>query len=531
MFLQNRLANTIFAAAVGALCINAQSSAPIVDLGYAQYQGTVSAANISHFLGIRYAAAPLGDLRFRGPQPPANVTGVQPATDQPNQCFQSSNGVSPTNPLETRAAQVISTEDCLFLNVYSPSDAEGTPVKNLPVLVWIHGGGYLAGQASAYNGEDIINQSNRGVVVVIIQYRLGVFGFLPGAAVKSNGALNAGLLDQDFALRWVNKHISKFGGDASRVTIWGESAGAGSVLQQVVANNGKTRPQLFRGAITSSSFLPSQYQYNDRIPELLFSEVVAQTNCTDAADSLACLRTADANTLEAANTRINNGGFFGTFLFVPVVDGSFITQRPSLALQQRKVNGVALLSVTNTFEGDIFVNQNTGSTANATQYALDLFPNLGPTEADRAGSLYAGLGTPLVQENTIQAESIFVCPTYFLLRAFQHSSFKAEFAIPPGLHANDVAYYYPTLSTPSFQNTSFINAFAQAFTSFAISLNPNVKIDPATITPLWRKWEVGHTEMLFNRTDAIPVVHPVKTSEALIERCQFWESVASQTAQ
>ncbi|KAJ7848481.1 Alpha/Beta hydrolase protein [Mycena olivaceomarginata] len=496
------------------LSTSAQST-PIVDLGYAQYQGAVSAANISHFLGIRYAAAPLGDLRFRGPQPPANVTGVQQATVQPNQCFQASNGLSSTNPLETRAAQVISTEDCLFLNVFYPSDASGTPIGKLAVLVYIHGGGYLAGQASAYNGEDVINQSNRGLVVVTIQYRLGVFGFLPGAKVKANGALNAGLLDQDFALRWINRNINKFGGDPSKVTIWGESAGAGSVLQQVVANGGKTKPQLFRGAITSSTFLPSQYNYNDRVPELLFSEVVAQVNCSAAGDTLGCLRAAD----------INNGGFFGTFLFVPVVDGTFITQRPTLSLQQSKVNGEALLSVTNTFEGTIFVDQNTAATANATQYALNLFPGFRAAQADKVGQLYAGLGTALFQENAIQGESIFVCPTYAILQAFKGRAFKAEFAVPPGLHANDIAYYWPSLSTPPFQNTNFINAFAQTFTSFALSLDPNVKVSQ-TITPPWAKWNVGNTEMNFNQTNGVPVIRPVTTDAALLER--LWAGLTAQ---
>ncbi|KAF8168644.1 Alpha/Beta hydrolase protein [Mycena galopus ATCC 62051] len=527
MFL--RLGKILIVAAT-TLCARAQS--PIIDLGYAQYQGAVSAANISHFLGIRYAAAPLGDLRFRGPQPPANVTGVQQATDQPNQCFQASNGLSATNPLETRSTDVvISVEDCLFLNVYYPSDPTGTPVENLPVLVWIHGGGYLAGQASAYDGEDVINQSNRGVVVVIIQYRLGVFGFLPGAKVKANGGLNAGLLDQDFALRWVNRHINKFGGDPSKVTIWGESAGAGSVLQHVVANKGQTRPQLFRAAITSSTFLPSQYNYNDRVPELLFSEVAAQVNCSTAADTMTCLRAADATDLQTANTEINNGGFWGTFLFVPVVDGTFITQRPTLSLLEKQVNGEMLLSVTNTFEGTDFVDQTTGATANATQYALNLFPDFGPVQADQVGDLYAGLGTPLFQENAIQGESIFICPTYFLLNAFAGRSFKGEFAIPPGLHATDVAYYWPTLSTPPFQNTDFINAFAQSFTAFAISLDPNVKISH-TITPPWNKWAVGHTEMNFNETaEGLPAVGPITTSNALLERCQFWDSAGSLTAQ
>ncbi|KAF8144537.1 Alpha/Beta hydrolase protein [Mycena galopus ATCC 62051] len=531
----------ILAAAALVLCANAQT--PIIDLGYASYQGTVSAANVSHFLGIRYAAAPLGDLRFRAPQPPESICGLQQASSVPARCFQAWFGSSSINPLESRA--VTSSEDCLFLNVYYPSDAAGTPPTKLPVIVWIHGGGYVAGGASIYNGEDIIHQSNRGVVIVIIQYRLGVLGFLSGAKVKANGALNAGLLDQDFAFRWVNEHISKFGGDPSKVTIWGLSAGAGSVVQHIVANNGKTTPQLFRGAITSSTFLPSQYNYSDRVPEvrtrkkctflwtLLFSKVVARTNCTTAADTMACLRSVDISVLQMANSQINKEGFYGTFSFGPVVDGSFITQRPTLSLQQNKVNGEALLSISNTFEGVLFVDQNSTATVDAMKYALDLFPKFGPAQACAVESLYTDLGTPLFQEDAIQGESIFICPTYFLLRAFAGRAFKGEFAIPPGLHADDYGYYWPSSSTPAFQNTDFINAFAQSFTAFAIALDPNVKISP-TITPPWNKWNAmtGHTEMLFNKTEAdVPLIKPVRTSEALLKRCEFWESVGALTSQ
>ncbi|KAJ6582727.1 Alpha/Beta hydrolase protein [Mycena vulgaris] len=507
-------------------------TAPIVDLGYAQYQGTVNTANnITNFLGIRYAAAPLGDLRFRAPQPPANATGVQLATAQPNACLQAPVGASSTNPLETRATELVAAEDCLFLNVYYPSDVTGAPLKDLPTVVWIHGGGYLFGAASASNanGEDIIRQSNRGVVVVLIQYRLGVFGFLPGAAVKRDGALNAGLLDQESALRWVNAHITKFGGSPSKVTIWGQSAGAGSVLQHVIANDGQTEPHLFRGAITSSTFLPSQYQFDDRVPELLFSEVVAQSNCTTATDCMACLRAADASVLEAANNNINLGGFFGTFLFVPVVDGEFITQRPTVALLEGKVNGEALLAVTDTFEGTFLVDQNT--TVTAAQYSLNLFPGFGTAQAEMVGELYADLGDQLFQVNAVQGESIFICPTYSILNAFQRRSFKGEFAIPPGLHGDDLAYYFPGGLTPPFNNTDFINAFAQSFTSFIINLDPNIKVDPTTITPQWDLFEVKNTEMLFNMTAGVPVVQPITTSDALLERCQFWNSVGNLTAQ
>ncbi|KAF7375432.1 Carboxylic ester hydrolase [Mycena sanguinolenta] len=546
---------TLAATLLLAVSLAKAQTSPIVDLGYAQYQGAVNPANnITHFLGIRYAAAPLGDLRFRAPQPPVNQTGVQQATDQPNECFQTFYGFSPTNPLEKRATQINDTEDCLFLNVFYPSNAAGTPPKDLPTLVWIHGGGYVAGGASVYNGEDIINQSARGVVVVIIQYRLGVFGQLPfgNCGKRKWGAerwtayvyiLNLMYyesdprlaVDQEFALRWVNRHISKFGGDPCKVTIWGESAGAGSVLQHIVANGGRTEPQLFRGAITSSTFLPSQYNFNDRVPELLFSEFVAQTNCTSATDALACLRAVDANDLATVNANINTAGFYGTFSTVPVVDGVFITQRPTLSLLEGKVNGSVAVT--------------------AAQYASDLFPGFGTVQANAVGALYANDGNELFQVDAIQGESIFVCPTYYMLNAFPGRSFKGEFAILPGFHGNDVEYYFPGgLPQPfqgtEFNNTDFINAFAQSFTSFIIHQNPNIKVSN-TITPHWNTFNTHNTEMLFNKTaDNEPVVHAITTSNDLLKRCayvfnhflghdlwlnkssfRFWHSVGNLTGQ
>ncbi|KAF4597020.1 hypothetical protein EYR40_007470 [Pleurotus pulmonarius] len=176
-------------------CAVAQAPAPVVDVGNAKYQGTVNAAtNISSYFGIRYAAAPIGDLRFRAPQSPPTLAGVQKATAKPQHCLQAPSGKSPTNPyprstLRGRAAQ--DPEDCLFLNVHFPGST--IPARPLPVIVWIHGGGYISGGAASFNGDDLIVKAKNGVVVVVIQYRLGIFGFLSSSQVKANGALNAGL--------------------------------------------------------------------------------------------------------------------------------------------------------------------------------------------------------------------------------------------------------------------------------------------------------------------------------------------------
>ncbi|KAK6996661.1 carboxylic ester hydrolase [Favolaschia claudopus] len=510
-----------------------QTPSPIIDVGYAKYQGFVdTVTNITQFLGVRYAAPPIGDLRFRAPAAPANEPGVQIATFQPNWCMQSGDGTSPVNPLRQKREAAQAPEDCLFLNVYYPSDAVGTPPKKLlPTLVWIHGGGYLGGAAIGASGEDVVIRGNREVVVVVIQYRLGVFGFLAGTEVKKNGNLNAGLLDQDFALRWVNQHVSKFGGDPAKVTIWGQSAGAGSVLQHVIAHGGKTEPQLFRGAITSSTFLPSQYHYDDYVPEWIFKQVLTQTNCSKASDAMACLRAVDQAVLQTANTNINTAGFYGTFLTVPVVDGTFITQRPTLSLLQGKVNGQALLSTTNVNEGIDFVNQSVKTTA--AEYAYDLFPNFRAIESGVVGALYRGLGDDLFQTNLVQGESIFICPTYYLLNAFRGRAFKGEFAVPPALHSDDYLYYWPNGVDPPFNNKDFIDAFAQVFTSFIVNLDPNKKLAP-TILPKWNHYSdgLGGTEMLFNKTeDGKPVIKQVKTGLKLLERCLFWESVGGLTGQ
>ncbi|KAJ7704491.1 Alpha/Beta hydrolase protein [Mycena rosella] len=451
----------------------------------------------SIFLGIRYAAAPTGNLRWRAPSPPSTVSGVQLANINPPQCYQGTFGASLMNSLAARDDE--QSEDCLFLSVYSPTL---NSTKPLPTIVWIHGGGYVIGSAREYNGAELVQESNREVVVVVIQYRLGVFGLLAGQQVKDGGALNAGLLDQDFALRWVNKNIRSFGGDPDKVTIWGQSAGAGSVIQHLVAHGGKTDPQLFRAAITSSTFLPSQYEYNARIPQIFFNDVAAQAECT-AADALECLRGIDGAELQEINLNVIIAGFQGTFTFVPVIDESFIMQSPTELLAQGSVNGDVLLSMTNTNEGVIFVNHSVEY--DVAQYVGELFRLFSPEESAAAASIYESLGSPLEQVTAIMKESIFVCPTYRLLDAFPNASYKGEYAVPPALHSDDVFYYFPSFVFPGllleFNNTIFRTAFDQGFLSFAAHLDPNTKL-LRSITPAWPKWsESTAQEMVFNRTE------------------------------
>ncbi|KAJ7600490.1 alpha/beta-hydrolase [Mycena floridula] len=500
-----------------------------VDLGYATYRSDLTIADgVTSFLGIRYAASPEGNLRWREPQLPQSISGIQDATKNPTQCYQASlfgsPGLSTSNPYRTTLRSGTSTEDCLFLNVHVPTE----PKKALlPVIVYIHGGGYDAGNISLYPVQDFVKDSGHQVVSVSIQYRLGVFGFLAGNRVRKDGALNAGLLDQNFALQWVQTHIKSFGGDPSRVTIWGQSAGAGSMLQHLVAHGGNTQPTLFRAVLMNSPFLPFQYHYSDPIPEKVYTDVVSSLNCTSASDTLNCLRAADPLALLNADTAIGKAGFLWTYTFVPVVDETFIIESPTLTLSRGRANGKALVVSTNTNEGTFFVPAATIIAENFTlrSYTTELFPRMDEHHVEHIRELYSNTGTVPEQAAAVMGDSIFACPAYYALHAFKESGWKAAFAIPPAVHAQDLSYEFSTFGIPpTFANADFQAAFQAAFLSTAISLDPNTA--HGTIAPKWPAY-IHEKEMIFNKTESDqPVVHTTETDEDFLSRCAYVNSLS-----
>ena len=147
------------------------------------------------------------------------------------------------------------------IQVQSPLPHKNRNETGLPVLIWIHGGGYGEG-SGAYDLVDMIRTNDYKFVGVSIQYRLGAFGFLSSDEVHQFGVVNAGILDQQMALQWVQQYIHLFGGDNTRVTIFGESAGAGSVMLHDIAYGGTLGTSLFRNSISASPYLAFQYNYN-----------------------------------------------------------------------------------------------------------------------------------------------------------------------------------------------------------------------------------------------------------------------------
>ncbi|XP_064191590.1 carboxylesterase 3 [Anguilla rostrata] len=179
---------------------------------------------VERFLGVPFARPPVGPLRFAKPQPPLPWEGVRDATHEPNMCIQDLDGlVTTSKTLFINHTMPPMSEDCLYLDVYAPSNNKSG--EKAPVMVWIHGGGLLMGCAAQYDGTSLA--AYQDVVVVIIQYRLGILGFLSTGDAHAPG--NWGFWDQLDALQWVQDNIESFGGDPKSVTVFGESAGGISV--------------------------------------------------------------------------------------------------------------------------------------------------------------------------------------------------------------------------------------------------------------------------------------------------------------
>ncbi|KAL5121492.1 hypothetical protein ACEQ8H_000564 [Pleosporales sp. CAS-2024a] len=480
---------------------------PTVDVGYAVYRGSYDAtSNINAFKGIRYAAPPLGTLRWAAPQPPAaNRTATVPALDDPPICPQT--GAGNATPAAYGFTSAFGHEDCLFLNVFAPADAH-----NLPVFFWIHGGGHNLFSITGLDPTEMMKQNNNGFVSVLVQYRLGAFGFLGGQDVKANGLLNAGLLDQNFALQWVQAHIAQFGGDANRVTIAGESSGAASVLYQAMAYDGKQQADLFNNVITASPWFPEQYCYDDQVIEDRFDAFAQHAGCSQATDTLSCLRSQNTTTLQLASHKVSEARPFGSFAFLPVTDGTFIQQRASTQLLSSAVNGKRLLSGNMANEGIPLAPPTATTPADFRAYLTTTFPHFSAADLSAVEQRYAYAGStaavnpaaPLYATNGISgatainqssyatgqtqrvinvfAEYAFDCPSYWAASAFG-TSWKYQFSAPPAYHGYDLqALWSSSSSSGGAQKTpgaSIKHAFRAIWGNFITRNDPAMSLQDA----------------------------------------------------
>jgi para-nitrobenzyl esterase len=314
-------------------------------------QGKTAQA-MDEYLGIPYAAPPVGALRWRPPQPAAHWRGVREATSYAPHCPQ------PASPFGVAST----SENCLYLNVFAPANAKG---RDLPVMVWIHGGSFLVGESDDYDPAPLVRN---GVIVVTINYRIGALGFLADAALASTTggpSGDYGLMDQQSALRWVQRNIRGFGGDPRNVTLFGESAGGLSTLAQMVSPGASG---LFERAIAESG------TYDLAQPSLATAEsegatFAAQVGC--AADTAACLRSLPVPEI------LDNEDFGG---YVPNVDSAVLPQSIGTALASGQFSHVPVIIGTNHDEWRLFVGldeYNGAPPVTAANYVAEIASTLG----------------------------------------------------------------------------------------------------------------------------------------------------------
>lgn len=322
----------LIALSAGAARADSSVAAPRARVTQGELQGVALKGDVSAFLGVPYAASPVGDLRWRPPARPAPWRGVRDAVGFGASCMQtiSPQGFEPyTREYVTRGPV---SEDCLFLNVWTPRHAPGA---RLPILVWIHGGGFVSGSGSVdiYNGEALARDA--GIIVVTVNYRLGVFGFFSHPDLSKEGVNgNQAGYDVIAALQWVRDNARAFGGEPSRITIAGQSGGAEMVNALIISPRARG---LFAGAIAQSfpiGVLPTNADLAAaQAPGVKLAQSLG-------ASSLADLRAVDARTVLAKAGRAYAWPTCACFF----VDGDFIREEPVRAFANRRQNDVPTMA-------------------------------------------------------------------------------------------------------------------------------------------------------------------------------------------
>ncbi len=344
--------------------LRAQLAAPHVRIAQGELEGEVSAMGPLAFKGIPYAAPPVGDQRWREPRPAAGWAGVRDAAKFGAACMQ------PESALMRIPGSTMS-EDCLYLNVWTPSL---TPTVPAPVMVWIHGGSFITGAGSQpqYDGA---NLANRGVVVVTINYRLGIFGFLAHPELTAESARhtsgNYGLLDQMAALRWIRQNIAAFGGDPRNVLVFGESAGASSIGYLLVAPDAK---ELFDKAILESPSIV--FQPSPELSKEYRGLASMESIGVAAAPHIADLRSLKSEEImerghQAAEkvfaggvgrarlrpeTPLDNTSFVPS-PWAPFADGVVILGQPAQLYTENRSMRIPVMVGSNTNEGNLFLRR------------------------------------------------------------------------------------------------------------------------------------------------------------------------------
>ena len=415
------------------------AAGPVVGTDDGTVRGEAVAASGAVFRGIRFARPPLGPLRWRAPQRPAPWTIPVDATADHAACPQPAYGEW------NRHASESGSEDCLFLDVRTPSLEAGA---RLPVMVWIHGGGNRGG---AGGGTVESRITERGIVLVSIQYRLGALGFMshPALTAEQGGASgNYGLMDQQAALGWVQRNIARFGGDPRQVTIAGESAGAQDVgLHQLAPGSRGFFVRAIQESGTAGFGVPPRsLAENERLGTLITTRAGLSARAGAAG-----LRALPVSAILSAQEAVDVPDLDDdSFIWLQaVVDGRVLTDTPPRLLASGRTNRAALLIGVNAKEFTGYTGRDPGpviarefgSNAPRVRAAYRLDGDAAPAADPRLGDLAMQLGTDLV----------FRCPTIAVSDALSARGvsvwqYQFDYAPPGGSvgHGSEIGYVFGT---------------------------------------------------------------------------------------
>ncbi|KAH7374143.1 Alpha/Beta hydrolase protein [Cadophora sp. MPI-SDFR-AT-0126] len=317
----------------------------LVDLTYVKYQGQTLQNGVNQWLSIRFAAPPTGTRRFSAPQAPLIENTTQDATKEGAICVSANN----QEGLQFESARQRMAEDCLFLAIYSPLNA--TTDSKLPIMFFVQGGGFSSNSNANFNGTGLVQASGMNMMVVRINYRVGILGFIGGTLVNSDmkGAVpNNGLNDIIAAATWVKQHATKFGGDPDHMVVSGDSSGGNAIDILLTANNGIGFPNLFVGAAVESTGWGSDPYAVDRDASL--ARNINSTGCLNATDPIDCMRMIPIAEFQNKTTKDGWG---------PTIDGKMLVAPHYQMMEQGKFQKIPVIygTASNEATPDFISNQ------------------------------------------------------------------------------------------------------------------------------------------------------------------------------
>ena len=475
---------------------------------------------VTSYTGIPYAAPPVGDLRWKAPEPAEDWEGVRDATEFGGTCTQGT-GWDPGYQEPTL------NEDCLYLNVYRPSSSD----DNLPVFVWNHGGGNVAGAGRDTNPDRFVTRSD--VVYVTINYRVGAMGWLDTSELEADNpdgvTGNFGLLDQQAALRWVDENIESFGGDPNNVTLAGQSAGASNTCAQLASPGAEG---LIDRAILQSGGCSA------RTPEAAResgAQFAAALGCTDSATQVECLRSASPAEVLAAQTEYRQSG--------PVAGNAVLPTDPLELLKEGTLTDVPVIlgGTSDESQQSVFGAYDYVGNPITEELLSELITTTYPEGAAEVAAAYpaANYVSPTVAWGDIQSDQR-ACRDQTLRdrMADNTDTYAYEFAEQDGppftsiwllntdypfgaTHVNDLGYLWDYLGTSlplSTDQLSLSNQMISYWSSFAIEGTPTVEFAPE-----WPVYEPDGDLMQFTAPSGEVVSHATVDTE---HGCALWNEVS-----